>query len=267
MVRKGLGRGKGKGYKNLAGRDPKVHSDSAKGRKQPQFITHIPEPKSKVLNTENLTWEEMEKIYGKLTAKDFVIENISPDFFGENVSAEIDKNGDIVYPNGLGGAIKELGGRKVSKSEIKQLMMEDEEGYVDVEEFLNSKQSDNTYNYDPPLTKTYNYGTFETEGGKSFISFKTHLGGDVRGNYSDSVLFEITDIDSGTTGDPSGDILILLSPRLYIRGNFKGKSADYDYLGGGSGFDTSDTSQPDIEEEFGTFFDKYEQYANQNFGI
>ena len=44
MVRKGLGRGKGKGYKNLAGRDPKVHSDSAKGRKQPQFITHIPKP-------------------------------------------------------------------------------------------------------------------------------------------------------------------------------------------------------------------------------
>jgi len=34
----GLGKGKGKGYKNLAGRDPKIHSDSSKGRKQPQRI-------------------------------------------------------------------------------------------------------------------------------------------------------------------------------------------------------------------------------------
>jgi len=34
----GLGKGKGKGYKNLAGRDPKIHSDSSKGRKQPQKI-------------------------------------------------------------------------------------------------------------------------------------------------------------------------------------------------------------------------------------
>jgi len=38
MKRKGLGKGKGKGYKNLQGRDPKVHSDSAKGRKQPQRL-------------------------------------------------------------------------------------------------------------------------------------------------------------------------------------------------------------------------------------
>jgi len=40
--RKGLGKGKGKGYKNLQGRDPKVHSDSARGRKQPQKINIIP---------------------------------------------------------------------------------------------------------------------------------------------------------------------------------------------------------------------------------
>jgi len=36
--RKGLGRGLGKGYKNLIPKDTKVHSDSAKGRKQPQKI-------------------------------------------------------------------------------------------------------------------------------------------------------------------------------------------------------------------------------------
>jgi len=36
--RKGMGKGKGMGYKNIQPRDPKVHSDSSKGRKQPQRI-------------------------------------------------------------------------------------------------------------------------------------------------------------------------------------------------------------------------------------
>jgi hypothetical protein len=36
--RKGLGKGKGKGYKNIAPRDPKVHSQSARGIKQPQRV-------------------------------------------------------------------------------------------------------------------------------------------------------------------------------------------------------------------------------------
>jgi len=36
--RKGLGAGKGKGYKNIMGKDPAVHSQSAKGMKQPQRI-------------------------------------------------------------------------------------------------------------------------------------------------------------------------------------------------------------------------------------
>jgi len=39
--RKGMGKGKGKGYKNLQGRDPKIHSDSGMGRKQPQKIPNI----------------------------------------------------------------------------------------------------------------------------------------------------------------------------------------------------------------------------------
>jgi len=41
MVRKGLGKGKGKGYKNIVGKDPKIHSDSSKGRKRPQRIINI----------------------------------------------------------------------------------------------------------------------------------------------------------------------------------------------------------------------------------
>jgi len=40
MKRKGQAKGKGKGYKNLPNfpKDPKIHSDSSKGRKQPQRI-------------------------------------------------------------------------------------------------------------------------------------------------------------------------------------------------------------------------------------
>jgi len=37
--RKGMMKGKGKGYKNIMGKDPAVHSQSAKGMKQPQRIT------------------------------------------------------------------------------------------------------------------------------------------------------------------------------------------------------------------------------------
>jgi len=50
MKRKGLGKGKGKGYKNLQGRDPKIHSDSARGRKQPQ---KIPEYQMRTSNINN----------------------------------------------------------------------------------------------------------------------------------------------------------------------------------------------------------------------
>jgi len=38
MARKGMGRGTGKGYKNLISRDKRIHSMSAKGIKQPQCI-------------------------------------------------------------------------------------------------------------------------------------------------------------------------------------------------------------------------------------
>lgn len=39
MVRKGMGKGRGKGFKNLIPRDSKTHSNSAKGIKQPQKLS------------------------------------------------------------------------------------------------------------------------------------------------------------------------------------------------------------------------------------
>lgn len=40
MARRGMGKGKGKGYKNIIGKDPSVHAQSAKGIKQPQRINN-----------------------------------------------------------------------------------------------------------------------------------------------------------------------------------------------------------------------------------
>lgn len=41
MPRRGMGKGRGKGYKNIVGKDPKVHAQSARGRKQPERISPI----------------------------------------------------------------------------------------------------------------------------------------------------------------------------------------------------------------------------------
>jgi len=40
-MRKGIGKGTGRGYKNMLGNDPRVHSMSAKGLKQPQRLNPI----------------------------------------------------------------------------------------------------------------------------------------------------------------------------------------------------------------------------------
>ncbi len=41
MARKGMGKGTGKGYKNIMGCDKKIHSQSARGIKQPQRICPV----------------------------------------------------------------------------------------------------------------------------------------------------------------------------------------------------------------------------------
>ena len=57
MRRKGLGKGTGKGYKNIIGRDSSVHSQSAKGIKQPISINE-----SK-LNSMDKRLDEQDKKY------------------------------------------------------------------------------------------------------------------------------------------------------------------------------------------------------------
>jgi len=63
-VRRGLGKGKGKGYSNIAGRDPMVHSQSAKGIKQPQRV-NVPisiKPKIPSVNLEPAEVEALEEL-------------------------------------------------------------------------------------------------------------------------------------------------------------------------------------------------------------
>lgn len=55
--RKGLGKGRGKGYKNLTGKDPKVHSQSAKGMKQPQRMSMA----QKLAVTKNLKLKDSDR--------------------------------------------------------------------------------------------------------------------------------------------------------------------------------------------------------------
>ena len=66
--RKGLGKGRGKGYENLLPQDPRIHKDSAKGRKQPQKIPNISQPKQKF----DLTSAIIEYEGGDMKTKDML---------------------------------------------------------------------------------------------------------------------------------------------------------------------------------------------------
>jgi hypothetical protein len=69
--RRGLGKGTGSGYKNLIPKDPSIHSQSAKGIKQPQrvwIVNRIPKAKGKER-------EELIAEYDKILEKIEKIEN------------------------------------------------------------------------------------------------------------------------------------------------------------------------------------------------
>jgi hypothetical protein len=103
-MRKGMGKGKGRGYKNLMGRDPRVHSDSAKGRKQPQRIalfpiTKLQKPKNysfyyegvEIATTKAKNPEEAEKKVNVLNPDNWEVESKT------ELTEEERKRGDIGY--------------------------------------------------------------------------------------------------------------------------------------------------------------------------
>jgi len=62
MARKGMGRGQGKGFKNIIGLDPKTHSNSARGIKQPQKLSpRVQNMLKKNPSLENKSFKELQK--------------------------------------------------------------------------------------------------------------------------------------------------------------------------------------------------------------
>lgn len=57
----GLGRGKGSGYRNLRGNDPRIHGDSAKGIKQPQRLSNLSFPQLKKKGVFLKYWGDADK--------------------------------------------------------------------------------------------------------------------------------------------------------------------------------------------------------------
>jgi hypothetical protein len=74
MKRIGLGAGQGKGYRNIVGRDPYIHSQSAQGIKQPQRLNHLsvafPKPHNTLTEFDGILKQlnVMEKPYRKVWA-------------------------------------------------------------------------------------------------------------------------------------------------------------------------------------------------------
>ena len=154
--------------------------------------------------------------------------------FGDqnNIKYKIDEYGDIKIEGGIEKGIEELGGRKLSHKETAKLSDKDHDFNFDEEEdkwrwkpgdpvelkkaisYAQEKQNDNTYNFSSLLHPVLNYGIWEDDLGRTFLSLSQHISGDVRGNYEDPEVYEITGIDTGATGEPKGDISEFLAPSI-----------------------------------------------------
>jgi len=58
---------------------------------------------------------------------------------------------------------------------------------------LEEESADNSYNWSGNVSNHFNFQTYEHEDGSVYVEFKVHLYGDVRGNYTDSVLLKFDD--------------------------------------------------------------------------
>lgn len=58
----------------------------------------------------------------------------------------------------------------------------------------NAETSGNTYNYNSPITNDMNYNIIKI-GGYYYVLVMFHLGGDIRGNYTDYLLLKFEDVD------------------------------------------------------------------------
>ena len=160
----------------------------------------------------------------------------------EGKDYDIDEYGDVNWIGGIGDVLEKNGARKVSDEVIKEIARnEDGEELQDrpkdywkqneIEDWLNSKQNDNTYNYSSRLSHDINYGIFNV-GDRTYLSLMTHIGGDVRGNYEDSELYDISNVDTGATGEPNGDIIQFFDPTVRVNLTVDGKEYDVSMYNG-----------------------------------
>jgi len=204
-------------------------------------------------------------------------------YFGENQGIDyyFTKFGSIKFPNGISKALEQFGAKKVTPRDARELAMQDpdfdfetvqdkfqwdendSEDFKYLTSYADSKQTDNTYNYSSGLYDTLNYGIFKDAGeDRTFISFSEHHGGDVRGNYGDAVLYEITDIDTGATGEPDGDITEFLAPQVDFTFEYNGNSYDarYDDM---NGFDHPEKFEGDTESQGRELWEKHKDELNE----
>jgi len=152
----------------------------------------------------------------------------------------IGRGATVDYKGGWEGNLKGFGSKKLSSKEIKELAKQmdgtDIESEQDEYDWLNEKQTNNTYNGSSAIYPDINFGFFQSNDDRIFMSFKEHGGtGDIRGGYGDNMLFDITDIDTGATGEPEGDLVPFMYPTLNVNVKINGKKYYYDVDGGMQG--------------------------------
>lgn len=193
----------------------------------------------------------------------------------EGKDYEITEFGSISYIGGFQGMLDRNGYDQVDDDDIRSLIdYEYGNGETDVSpddfddnpeqaiyDYLQEKQNDNTYNYSSAIEKDLNYGFFEV-GDRTYMSFKEHQGGDVRGNYSDSVLYDITDFDNGATGDPKMDISALIDPRIYAQVEHNGEQHDVTFDGGMNGAEWND-GKPEGVDDYWDYTDAFNKFKNK----
>ena len=135
----------------------------------------------------------------------------------------------VKYPKGVFNMIKQNG--------FKELKYDKE--FAD--KIYDSGRHDNTYNASSPIDSDVNYAILD-----NFLVAKEHLGGDVRGNYTENRIFVHPKGGDSMFYDLHG----VLYPEIWIRVTFTDAAGtrDYDYVYNGDVLDQTDSSNPELND-------------------
>jgi len=169
--RKGAGKGRGMGYKNIMPRDPKIHSDSSKGRKQPQRIP----------NLTNKQEAKSRKEWGKryMESPEPEIEEYIQDSFNEDKSdSEIIKGLMFIHNMDSESAKKKLKEVKENEKEQKELELAGQRlinsiGNVDITPIINKtfEELEDSFDKKIALKEINRYGIFSKDEKERILKF------------------------------------------------------------------------------------------------